>query len=299
LPSDFEKCVAAAENNFGLVTIPFFYDENITEFNTFADWLNSVNASDSMTRLSLMRSKTRGKVSIFERETGRGLTTLAPKKLLEKVYLRSLPIFNIDKDGEQLYGEPVDGSRVLLIDDLKIPEPVLGGHQYCILQTSAKNYQHFYVADRPLNCSERHSLQQMLAADHGGDSGATSGVQPHRMPGSINFKAGRELFMTRLIGCSTEGVTIPTILKLAELKTDSGEGCRVLYEPRGPGLQSQSNKDYAFVMKNLRGTEKSRDQLISELNIPSLARGKHADYARLTVDNAIAAKTQLDSRRGR
>jgi RepB DNA-primase from phage plasmid len=235
-------------------------------------------------------SRKPGRLSVFEKQAKRGLTTIDPGKVLNLAYARSADIFKNEGIGEQLYFSPLDGSRILFLDDLKTAKPVLAGHQYCILESSQGNYQHFYVASRTISNDERGQMQKQLSAEYGGDPDATSGCQPHRVPGSVNYKPGRGLFVTRLVSCSAVGGTVLAVPESTVTGGADGGGCRLLNEPRSsskPGQKSQSEADWAWCMKHWH---QGQDHLIRELRATSVARGKHADYSRITVESVAKFK---------
>jgi hypothetical protein len=105
--------------------------------------------------------------------------------------------------GEQVFGAPGENSCMALLDDVTTPEPLLAGVAGLSIETSAGNYQHLYACDRVLTGEERRLIQLALV-DHskslgvGGDAAACGPFQPHRVPGSVNYKQGRGLFVCRL-----------------------------------------------------------------------------------------------------
>ncbi len=282
---------------------PYFADSNLAEFRNFTGWLLMVNKADDVTALSLMRPGKPGRLSVFEKQAKKGLSTINPESVFKLAYAKSKELFKEQGIGEQLYFSPLDGSRILLIDDLKTSEPVLAGHQYCVLESSEGNYQHFYVASKTLTNDERGRLQKQLAAAHEGDPAATAGCQPHRAPGSVNYKPGRGLFVTRLVTCSVTGSTVaasdaaahqPAPLATSTVQDDDG-GCKLEHEPRLPGAgKSQSDRDWAFCMRNWHRGEA---WILADLHHRSVARGKHRGYAAQTVAKAARYKEYLASRR--
>jgi RepB DNA-primase from phage plasmid len=285
------------KNNFGTFPKkedyryrPYFAECNLAEFRNFTGWLLMVNNSDDVTSVSLMRPGKPGRLSVFENKAKKGLTTINPESVFRLAYAKSKQIYTKEGIGEQLYFSPLDKSRILLIDDLMTSEPVLVGHQYCVLETSAGNFQHFYVADRAISNDERGQIQARLAAAHGGDPAATSGCQPHRVPGSVNYKPDRNLFVTRMVSCSVTGKAVATSdaahqpAPLATSAVHDDGGCRLEYEPRLPGEhKSQSDHDWAWVMRNWYLGE---DLVLADLHRRSVARGKHSGYASQTVAKA-------------
>lgn len=171
------------------------------------------------TTLSLIQPNERGRIPIFAKtsftktidEDGKAKTKkmcgtdglwcdLDWQKVFHFAWAKSQKLFEQDGSGEQIFAAPGEKSRMILIDDLKTPVPVFEEKLCIILETSGGNYQHLYCSDRELAGEERHHIQKVLAARFGGDPGATGGAQPHRVPGSTNYKKGRNLFVCRLVG---------------------------------------------------------------------------------------------------
>jgi hypothetical protein len=130
-------------------------------------------------------------------------------KIFNLAYARSRVMFQEDGSGEQIFAFPSDHSRMVLVDDVKTPVPFIrqGKHRILciILETSFGTFQHLYCCNRVISQEERHHIQKRLVAiaraqGIGGDPAATGGAQPHRVPGSINYKPGRNLFVCRLVG---------------------------------------------------------------------------------------------------
>lgn len=122
------------------------------------------------------------------------------QRVFELAYSKSEVIFRMTRSGEQIYAVPSLNSRVVMIDDLKSPYPVLDGCLCLVLETSRGNFQHLYGTDKVLTQDERQHIQVVLAKKFGGDMNATKGNQPHRVPGSVNYKPGRHQWVCRLVG---------------------------------------------------------------------------------------------------
>lgn len=218
-----------------------------------------------------------------------GLTSVQPEKLFRLAYAKSASVFEQTGEGEQVFLAPRPGSRILLIDDLKVAVPVLTESPFAILETSPGNFQHFYTCERGLDVDQRHQLQNSLAKEFGGDLAAASGSQPHRCPGSVNYKPGRDLFVARLVAMSTAGkpLACPT-----ETETEKETRVSPPNPPKraamgrvGGMLMSPSEVDWQWVKthRNLGEVE-----LVRQLAARAASRGKHADYARRTVIKALS-----------
>ncbi len=169
-----------------------------------------------------------------------GLLLIDWNSVFNAIYARSRKIQSNEFLGESLFLGPVEGSRIVLLDDVKSPEPVLKGHVCAVLETSYGNYQQIYVAPRDLKNSERHILQKkcgelIRANGENVDKGATAGHQLHRWPGSINWKPGRNEFITRLVRLDFTGAR----LDLSHLEFEEGNSiCTVVEDSssRGSGI---------------------------------------------------------------
>ena len=274
---------------------PYFCTDDVFEFRKFSSWLLTVNKSDSLTSIQLMQPSRRGRLEVFSGKTSgtgqrdSGLTSINPEKIFKLAFARSKEPFQKYGEGEQVFLGPRIGSRVLLLDDLKDDKPVISDTPFVILQTSSGNYQHFYACDRGLTTDERGDMQAELARKFGADAGATGGGQPHRCPGSVNYKPGRGLFVTRLIHLSLEGRAIPFFLSQS-LDAAQEAGARkttTSKDKHDPVLSemSQSEADWAWV-KNNRSL--GFEALVARLAARSAARGKHPGYASRTVQKALS-----------
>lgn len=255
----------------------------VVELQNFINWLFIVNRADDLTAVTLMQVEKPGKLEIYKKGS-RALTAVDPLGLLTMVYAKSWDAFTKTGSGEQLYFSPRQGSRVVLIDDISTDQPLFPGHQCAVIETSAGNFQHFYVCERGLEHHERNALQVVLADQFGGDLKATNGHQPHRAPGSVNYKSGRGCFVTRLVFCTAAGAVLaaPTAGGVeASTLTDAGD--TRLNEPRVGGVKSPSEDDWAWLMSNWHLGE---PELTRQLQVTSMARGKHHNYAARSVESA-------------
>ena len=140
-----------------------------------------------------------------------------------------------------------------------------------------------------LMVDERGKFQAHLAASVGGDRAATGGGQPHRCPGSVNYKPGRNLFVTRLVDLSSQGrpLVLPIIFKASEASVVVSAPSSLALRESFTEIKStddQSKLDWSWVKRN---EALGREELIRRLSISAAARGKHPDYARRTVDKAL------------
>ena len=278
---------------------PFFQNVDVFNFRNFTGWLLAINKDDTLTSVVLIRPSERGRLEVFKRHTstkgqmGCGLTSVDPVKLFKLAYARSKDVFQRCGEGEQVFLAPRPGSRVILLDDLKSAAPVFPDTPCAILETSHANYQHFYVCDRPLTVDEQGQMQSALASRFCADHGATGGGQPHRCPGSVNYKKGRDLFTTQLTYLTTAGRPLPfTSLPVApHSKAPALLRNIVDHKPINKmdttsSASDQSAADWAWVKANIN---LGRESLIAVLGKRSVARGKHHDYARRTVEKALSS----------
>lgn len=219
-----------------------------------------------------------------------GLTTINAQRLFNLAYAKSGKISRETGEGEQIFLAPQPGSRIMMIDDLKTDEPLMDG-PCVILETSSENFQHFYVADQALDTNQRGQLQQVLAKQFDGDIGATSGSQPHRCPGSVNYKPGRGLFVTRLVHLAGSGapLKLDVLLQAADPAQSGKTAVPAQTEIKKTSTKKdgvdQSRVDWGWVMRN---KQLGRDALIEQLSAKSIARGKDPEYARRTVLKALS-----------
>lgn len=192
------------------------------------------NAAADILRLFLVRSDKRGRREICKRQLARaggliGLGAIDPKsagededggdqlrdqikreygfdrwhKVHSKAYAASRDSFEERGVGEQVYGAPGPNSCMALLDDVNTTESVVQGAAGLAIETSAGNFQHLYAFDRILAPEDRVVIQRALVLHAqglglGGDPRAIGPEQPHRVPGSVNYKPGRSLFVCRL-----------------------------------------------------------------------------------------------------
>ena len=262
---------------------PFPDSQMVVELQNFINWLFIVNRADDLTAVTLMQVDKPGKLEIYKKGS-RALTAVDPLGLLTMVYAKSWDAFTKTASGEQLYFSPRQGSRVVLIDDISTDQPLFPGHQCAVIETSAGNFQHFYVCERGLQHRERQELQTVLARQFGGDLKATNGHQPHRAPGSVNYKPGRGCFVARLVFCTAAGAVLAAPAAVSDaggLTVDGGD--TRLNEPRVGGVKSPSEDDWAWLMSNWHLGEL---ELTRQLQVASMARGKHHTYAAHSVESA-------------
>lgn len=238
-------------------------------------------------------------------------------KVHTAAYAASRKPFEERGSGEQIYGAPGENSCMVLLDDVKTPEPVIAGVAGLSMETSTGNYQHLYACNRILAGAERRAIQLALVAlskslGVGGDGNACGPFQPHRVPGSVNYKPGRGLFVCRLAETwlfHVDGARpLPAdkwIRRGQELAiadpakgVDSDRADAASTSPRlrrereiGGGDKSDSGADWAWTCRQVEQAagKESGDALAQRLE-RELAdrvrqrRGKDAErYARLTV----------------
>lgn len=172
------------------------------EARAFGNTLDSFNAgAEDHSSLCLTRPKGKGQLPIFVQAVSQnGLGSFDFQKAFSLSFFKSQGCTEVAENGEQLFVKPSQNSRMVLVDDLPTPAPIFGGALCIILETSSQNYQHLYCFDRVLTGAERQHIQTRMARESGGDARACGPFQPHRCPGSANYKKGRGQFVTRLVG---------------------------------------------------------------------------------------------------
>ncbi|WP_369646941.1 DNA-primase RepB domain-containing protein [Variovorax sp. V118] len=182
-----------------------------------AIWIMKQNGDnrDHLTRLVTIRCSNDGRYSGGELPIGKysknaesigqysGLSLTSWEDFFKMVYARENKTSKGTDEfiGESLFAGPREGSRILLLDDVNSSMPLFDGFACAILETSHGNFQHLYAGDRDMTNEDRHQVHRALYESIGckSDSGALSGHQAHRWPGSVNLKPGRGRFWTRLV----------------------------------------------------------------------------------------------------
>lgn len=285
------------------------------EIRAFQATLDQFNRhADGHTSLCLVRPGQDGRMPVFKNKTWGEIDF---EKAFNFAWAKSNESFENNKTGEQLFAIPGEKSRLVLLDDMKSPEPIFENTLCVILETSLHNYQHLYCCDKVLTGAERHSIQSAIQARFGGDKGATGGAQPHRVPGSVNYKPGRNLFVCRLVGTISAGLDCGKPLKSADWLQDvqledvpsdalpatqkqKREANRMIKinvaTGAGDGDKSPSGQDWrrAILLCNeMRGCRHDEiDKSLTNMLIKSAsARGKNdpAEYSKLTVSKLLEA----------
>lgn len=258
-------------------------------FRRMTSWMRACNQRDDLVAIGLLPSKPADGQGWFELFTKINPVTGNVSKT-GLAFVKPEQLFGVANGKKQgVYVRPRDGSRLVLVDDLATHEPLFQA-PHVILETSKKNYQHIYCVDRPLSNQERNLMQKELANRFGGDLGATSGAQPHRVPGSINYKPGRRNFWTKLILLELAGEPI----KADEFLLNSvpsppafthkpAKNQRLLSKKE----QSESDKDFLDCLSKLSAGEELQ-KILDWLTIKSIARGKHSGYPKMTLDKAFS-----------
>ncbi|MGO4605857.1 DNA-primase RepB domain-containing protein [Variovorax sp. 2RAF20] len=191
--------------------------ERCSNSTRLAIWIMKQNGGnrDHLTRLVTIRCSNDGRYSGGELPIGKysknaesigqysGLSLTSWEDFFKMVYARENKTSKGADEfiGESLFAGPREGSRILLLDDINSATPLFDGFACAILETSFGNFQHLYAGDRDMTNEDRHQAHRALYEITGckSDSGALSGHQAHRWPGSVNLKPGRGRFWTRLV----------------------------------------------------------------------------------------------------
>jgi hypothetical protein len=88
--------------------------------------------------------------------------------------------------GNGIYFIPPPESNILFLDDLAIPDAI--PYQSIIVQTSSTKFQAHILTHKTMPPEQRTKLQRVLVRQFNADLGATSGMQPRRLPGFTNQK---------------------------------------------------------------------------------------------------------------
>lgn len=284
----------------------------VVEGRRLASWIRSANrGADHLTQLVSLRihkdhGASGGQLHLREnrvatsKDKSGGLTLVDFEKAIKEVVGRSMKqarlreiVASNEYIGESFYAGPLDGSAIVLLDDLKTQIPVIDNCPCAVLETSLGNYQHLYACDRGLTHAERHAVQKSLSIKYAGDAGATGGQQLHRWPGSFNLKHGKFRFQTRLIQLSSLGTPITTKdwLSGCQIASTARSSAGVIApigtrEERGPD-STPSGLDCRRAM-SLLAKGRRPAEVHAELVESAAARGKSdpEDYASRTMTAA-------------
>lgn len=180
---------------------------------------------------------------------------------------------------------------VLLVDD--IDEDGVGlvkrsDLAACIIETSAGNFQSLFIGHREWSSDRIRGAQRALKDQFGGDPGATSAGQLHRLPGSLNQKNGGS-FVTRLVHTQS-GLDAP---EPTQAESAAAAGSKLIDNPSGRRPaggrdESPSGQEFRECLQLYRSGW-SIDQV--EAHVLAMARarnrpGNHQYYARRTAERA-------------
>lgn len=182
---------------------------------------------------------------------------------------------------------------VLLVDDLDQDGVGLvkqSGLAACIIETSVGNFQSLFFGPRDWSSDQIRGAQRALKDRFGGDPGATSAGQLHRLPGSLNQKNGGS-FVTRLVhtqaGLDTpEPTQAEPAADARSTSTDTPSG----HKPAGGRDDSPSGQEFRECLRLYRSGW-SVDQVEAQVLAMAQARnrsGNHEYYARRTAEHARA-----------
>jgi hypothetical protein len=116
--------------------------------------------------------------------------------------------------GRSLIVRPV-ASNLIQVDDLsRATVERVQSFAFMTVETSVGNYQAWVALPPGIGKDERDALRRRLLDGLGADRGASGAM---RWPGSINFKAGRDQFMVRLVSSNPGRVATLAELEAAEI----------------------------------------------------------------------------------
>lgn len=219
------------------------------------------------------------------------------------------------------YWRPLDSDnapphRLIFLDDIKSLDP-FRDYKHAILETSSGNYQGWFVVQESVSPEARLSIQKLICRKFNADPGAGGSMRWTRMPGSINYKPGKDRFATRLVSINNDGrfMEIPeppaipsnhapragAVSALSRGVTEhinqpGGEIADFIqgWRPRGAD-QSDSARDFAATLSLLRRGY-SPDAIFKALVEIASARGKPKPeyYSNLTVIKAAREITRTN-----
>jgi hypothetical protein len=201
---------------------------------------------------------------------------------IQGAYYRALEFQRASGEGRNpasLYMAAVDAESGptfpwLFVDDVKreqFESEALGEDFQIVLETSSGNFQSWLLDDAiPASKYERSVSQGELAAFLGADKNAGGFSRLARAPGSINWKAGKNSFATKLIRCSELAADLAKALPCAA----QGEG--EVDEIRT--LRNLPKSDWISVVEQFEASRTWRhDWKEVEYAAAEIARGQRGD----------------------
>jgi hypothetical protein len=215
----------------------------------------------------------------------------------QDVYLR--PSHTTDPTGAVHAGSCV-AYPYFCMDDVKIEvaKEMAKMHRCVLVETSKEGgAQVWVICDRPIDIQTRYKIQSHFSAKGLCDKGAVSGTQYFRFPHFTNHK--REGQWVNLIHTPKKSDVKFNVNAFISKINAEGPEMRPILPVTGNNLKSifqlaaissvvsdnPSVKDWHEVIARLRAGEDAED-IISDLQVRSMARGKHRSYARRTVEKA-------------
>lgn len=260
----------------------FKHDDPIFfETRAFCSWMCTMNGGQrDAAKFYLLNPLREGKIEILQAEDCIYMVNWF--RAFQMAYAKSKESFLLERSGEQIHAAP-DNSCLVMIDDLSTPWPLpfsgKCGHPDCaIIETSPGNYQHFYACDRKLTSSERFAIQKNLAQKFDGDPGATGGNQLHRIPGSVNYKPGKNLYIAKFILNHINGYRLKAS-EYCDPERVKPPNTRISDHIKGSGMDtSPSGIDWHIALKRLADGA-PKDDVYQYLFNSAKARGKRNPQA--------------------
>jgi hypothetical protein len=180
------------------------------------------------------------------------------------------------KRGRSVIVRPV-ASNLIQADDLsRATVERVQSFAFMTVETSAGNYQAWVALPPGIGKDERDALRRRLLDGVGADRGASGAM---RWPGSINFKAGRDQFMVRLISSNPGRVATVAELEASDMLAPVSPNLRL-----APSSKPRANRapvqwpDYQRCMGEAkRKGDGSADRSDADKNWSILAVGRGWD----------------------
>ena len=193
-----------------------------------------------------------------------------------------------------IYFIPPAKSNILFLDDLTTADTI--PFQSIIVQTSSKKFQAHIFTDKIMSPEQRTKLQRVLVRQFNADTGATSGMQPRRLPEFANQKY-QERPLVKIVKNTIFNPNVP-ILDTSKICIEEPKSIQHVYSPKSNHLKKikswndffagdSSSADIRYVLYLCRQVwtdEAIRAQLLIESNNLSKRKSGHiGDYLYRTI----------------
>ena len=222
-------------------------------------------------------------------EKGRILLNFAT--CLDDIDFKKLTRRNLDNG---IYFVPPAECNVLFLDDLVAIDVI--PYRSIIVQTSSKKFQAHIFIDKIMSAEQRTKLQRILVRRFNADVGATSGMQPRRLPEFTNQKYPERPLIK--IAKNTIANSNVSVLDISRIRIEEPKVSQPTYLPKPNyskkskswndfflGDASSADMRYALYLGRQGWTDEAiKAQLLAESNNLSRRKSGHIeDYLNRTI----------------